>query len=69
MKKNIAFMIVDGNRVRYNKALHHNTLKFDLNDPEQFEQARRLAFGIIEQMESHMNTFAKEIHDKEEGEE
>ena len=69
MKNNIAFMMVHGDRVRYNKTLHHNTLKFDLNDPEQFEQCRRLAFGLIEQMESHMNTFAKEFYEDEEGEE
>ena len=43
MKNNIAFVMVHGDRVRYNKTLHHNTLKFDLNDPEQFEQCRRLA--------------------------
>ena len=69
MKKNIAFTMVHGDRVRYNKTLHHNTLKFDLNDPEQFEQCMRLVFTLLEQMKGHMTTTAKEFYDEEEGEE
>ncbi len=59
-KKNV-FVIVSGDRVRYNKVAHHNTLKFELDDPEQFKQAKRLAFEIFEQIEGYMNTFLEEV--------
>jgi hypothetical protein len=58
--KNV-FVIVNGDRVRYNKQAHHNTLKFELDDPEQFKQAKRLAFEIFEQIEGYMNTFLEEV--------
>lgn len=60
--KNV-FVIVSGDRVRYNKHAHHNTLKFELDDPEQFKQAKRLAFEIFEQIEEYLNTFIEDVNE------
>lgn len=53
------FVIVDGDRVRYNRVLHHNTLLFDLRDPKQFDQAQELAFGILHQLKSYIRLYGQ----------
>ena len=65
MKQDNVFVIVDGQRTRYNKYLKHTTIKFDLNDPAEFREAKRLAFEIMEQINTYLDVYCEE----EEGEE
>lgn len=65
MKQDNVFVIVSGQRTRYNKHLKHTTIKFDLNDPSEFREAKRLAFEILEQINTYLDIYCEE----EEGEE
>ena len=60
MKQDKVFVIVSGHRTRYNKHLKHTTIKFDLSNPEEFREAKRLSFEIMEQINTYLDVYCEE---------